>query len=115
MGVARALSSANPPAFDETVRAKPDASGVPNVESIRAIGITDERCYADWRRNLITRTRPSVTKAHGFFGAAVPCNADGHMREHFPELHQYRVVPLGNSLVLIKSMWVKIPLVGPIS
>ena len=42
-----------------------------------------------------------LLKPHGFLGVTVYCNAGNQMREHFPELHQYRVVPLGNSAVLI--------------
>jgi SAM-dependent methyltransferase len=42
-----------------------------------------------------------LLKPNGFLAATVPCNADGHMQEHFPELYQYRIVPLGNSPVLI--------------
>jgi SAM-dependent methyltransferase len=42
-----------------------------------------------------------LLKPNGFFAATVPCSADRHMREHFPGLNQYRVVPLGNSAVLI--------------
>jgi SAM-dependent methyltransferase len=38
---------------------------------------------------------------NGFFVATVPCTAENELREHFPELHEYRVVPLGQSAVLI--------------
>jgi hypothetical protein len=43
----------------------------------------------------------SMLKPTGFFGATIPCNPDNRMREHFPELHEYRVVRLGHSPVLI--------------
>lgn len=42
-----------------------------------------------------------LLKPHGFFGITVYCNPADQMREHFPELHEYRVVPLGESAVLI--------------
>jgi SAM-dependent methyltransferase len=43
----------------------------------------------------------SLLKPNGFLVATVPCMPDGSMREHFPDLHEFRVVPLGNSPVLI--------------
>src|SRR5260221_4269093 len=42
-----------------------------------------------------------LLKPHGFLGITVYCNPNDRMREHFPELHEYRVVPLGKSAVLI--------------
>src|SRR5205814_857296 len=42
-----------------------------------------------------------LLKPSGFFGVTVYCNPNGQMREHFPELHEYSVVPLGDSAVLI--------------
>ena len=42
-----------------------------------------------------------LLKPHGFLAATVPCAPSGEMREHFPDLHEYRVAPLGNSAVLI--------------
>ena len=42
-----------------------------------------------------------LLKPHGFLGVTVYCHPSDEMREHFPELHQYRVVPLGESEVLI--------------
>ena len=42
-----------------------------------------------------------LLKPHGFLGVTIYCNPDDRMREHFPELHQYRIVPLGDSTVLI--------------
>lgn len=42
-----------------------------------------------------------LLKPHGFFGVTVYCRPDDLMREHFPELFEYRVVPLGTSSVLI--------------
>jgi hypothetical protein len=42
-----------------------------------------------------------LLKPHGFFGVTVYCNRLDRMREHFPELNEYRVVPLGDSEVLI--------------
>jgi SAM-dependent methyltransferase len=43
----------------------------------------------------------SLLKPHGFLAATVPCTPDDVMREHFPDLHEYRVVSLGNSEVLL--------------
>jgi len=42
-----------------------------------------------------------LLKPCGFFGVTIYCNPDDRMREHFPELHEYRVVQMGNSTVLI--------------
>lgn len=42
-----------------------------------------------------------LLKPHGFFGLTIYCNPTDRMREHFPELHEFRVVPLGDSQVLI--------------
>jgi SAM-dependent methyltransferase len=42
-----------------------------------------------------------VLKADGFLAATVPCTPDDAMREHFPELNEYRVVRLGTSDVLV--------------
>jgi SAM-dependent methyltransferase len=41
-----------------------------------------------------------ILKPHGFFGITVYCNPQG-ATEHFPDLHEYRIVPLGGSPVLI--------------
>jgi SAM-dependent methyltransferase len=42
-----------------------------------------------------------LLKPHGFLAATVPCAPDDAMREHFPDLHEYRVVRLGDSEVLV--------------
>jgi SAM-dependent methyltransferase len=42
-----------------------------------------------------------LLKPTGFLGVTVFCNAGDIMREHFPDLHQYRVVRLGDSMVLV--------------
>jgi SAM-dependent methyltransferase len=42
-----------------------------------------------------------LLKPHGFLGVTVYCNPSDRMREHFPELNEYRVIPLGTSSVLI--------------
>lgn len=42
-----------------------------------------------------------LLKPRGFFGVTVYCNPEDRMREHFPELHEYRVVPLGDAAVLV--------------
>ena len=42
-----------------------------------------------------------LLKPHGFLGITIFCNPADQMREHFPELHEFRVVPLGKSAVLI--------------
>jgi SAM-dependent methyltransferase len=42
-----------------------------------------------------------LLKPHGFLGVTVYCNPSDQMREHFPELHDYRVVPLGGAAVLV--------------
>jgi SAM-dependent methyltransferase len=42
-----------------------------------------------------------MLKPAGFLAATVPCTPDDQMREHFPELFEYRVVPIGESAVLL--------------
>jgi SAM-dependent methyltransferase len=42
-----------------------------------------------------------LLKPNGFLAATVPCTRSDVMREHFPDLHQYRVVRLGDSEVLV--------------
>jgi SAM-dependent methyltransferase len=42
-----------------------------------------------------------LLKPDGFLVATVPCTPDAAMREHFPELNEYRVVRLGASDVLV--------------
>lgn len=42
-----------------------------------------------------------LLKPGGFLGLTVYCNSSDRMREHFPELNEYRIVPLGSSSVLI--------------
>jgi SAM-dependent methyltransferase len=42
-----------------------------------------------------------LLKPQGFLVATVPCAPGGEMREHFPDLYEDRVAPLGNSAVLI--------------
>jgi hypothetical protein len=42
-----------------------------------------------------------MLKPHGFLGITVFCNPLDRLSEHFPELHEFRIVPLGASSVLI--------------
>ena len=42
-----------------------------------------------------------LLKPDGFLGVTIYCHPSDQMREHFPELHEYRVVPLGDSNVLV--------------
>jgi SAM-dependent methyltransferase len=42
-----------------------------------------------------------LLKPDGFLAATVPCTPDDTMREHFPELNEYRVIRLGASEVLV--------------
>ncbi|HTP88617.1 MAG TPA: methyltransferase domain-containing protein [Candidatus Acidoferrales bacterium] len=42
-----------------------------------------------------------LLKPNGFLGITIYCEPGDTMREHFPEMHQYRVVHLGDSDVLI--------------
>src|SRR5205085_6932700 len=41
-----------------------------------------------------------LLKPSGFFGITIFCSPDDRMREHFPELHEYRTVRLGDRTVL---------------
>lgn len=43
----------------------------------------------------------AVLKPNGFLGVTIYCNPSDDMREHFRDLHEYRIVPLGDSSVLI--------------
>src|ERR1017187_1469497 len=42
-----------------------------------------------------------LLKSHGFLVATVPCNSGERLREHYPDLHEYRILPLGGAPVLI--------------
>jgi SAM-dependent methyltransferase len=42
-----------------------------------------------------------LLKPHGFLGITVFCNAIDQMREHFPELNEFRIVRLGESQILV--------------
>jgi SAM-dependent methyltransferase len=42
-----------------------------------------------------------LLKPHGFLGITVYCNPSDRMREHYPELNEFRIVPLGDSQVLV--------------
>jgi SAM-dependent methyltransferase len=42
-----------------------------------------------------------LLKPHGFLAATVPCSSDERLREHYPDLHEYRILPLGSAPVLV--------------
>jgi SAM-dependent methyltransferase len=42
-----------------------------------------------------------LLKPTGFFGVTIYCNAADQMREHFPELNDFRLVRLGDSIILV--------------
>ena len=42
-----------------------------------------------------------LLKPHGFLGITIFCNPIDQMREHFPELNEFKIVPLGKSPVLV--------------
>src|SRR5437764_4318378 len=42
-----------------------------------------------------------LLKPHGLLGITVFCHPSDQLREHFPHLHEFRVVPLGDSMVLV--------------
>jgi SAM-dependent methyltransferase len=42
-----------------------------------------------------------LLKPYGFLGVTIFCNPADQMREHFPELNEFRIVPLGKSSVLV--------------
>jgi SAM-dependent methyltransferase len=42
-----------------------------------------------------------LLKPRGFLGITIYCNPQDEMREHFPELNEYRIVRLGESEVLV--------------
>jgi len=43
----------------------------------------------------------ALLKPNGFFGVTVYCHPSDRMREHFPDLSEFRIVPLGGRDVLI--------------
>jgi hypothetical protein len=42
-----------------------------------------------------------LLKPNGFLGVTVYCHPSDRLREHFPDLHEFRLVPLGDSTVLV--------------
>ena len=42
-----------------------------------------------------------LLKPSGFFGVTIFCSPDDRMSEHFPGLHEYRVLKLGDAVVLV--------------
>src|SRR5436190_16292623 len=42
-----------------------------------------------------------LLKPSGFFGVTVFCNPENRLYEHFPELHEYRIVRLGSQTVVV--------------
>src|ERR1035437_4460486 len=42
-----------------------------------------------------------LLKPHGFLVATVPCSSGETWREHFPDLYEYRILPLGGTPVLV--------------
>jgi SAM-dependent methyltransferase len=42
-----------------------------------------------------------LLKPSGFFGVTIFCSPDDKMKEHFPDLHEYRVLKLGDAPVLV--------------
>jgi SAM-dependent methyltransferase len=42
-----------------------------------------------------------LLKPRGFFALTVFCNPGDHLREHYPDLNTYRIVALGDQMVLI--------------
>ncbi len=83
------------PRFDFTER-HPQLEGsydfILSSEVVEHIAPPIERAFEEVCRLL---------KPNGFAGITVYCNPQDRLREHFPELNEYRVVPLGNSSVLI--------------
>jgi hypothetical protein len=83
------------PRFDFTA-AHPDLHGrydfILSADVIEHIAPPVERALAECRMLL---------KPHGVLGITVFCHPSDKLREHYPQLDQYRVVPLGDSEVLI--------------
>lgn len=42
-----------------------------------------------------------LLKPNGFFAVTIFCNAEDRLREHYPGLHDFRIVRLGNSMVVV--------------
>jgi hypothetical protein len=83
------------PRFDFTA-AHPEAYGsydfILSADVIEHIAPPVERALEEACRLL---------KPHGILGITVFCHPSDQFREHFPGLRQYRVVPLGDDMVLI--------------
>ena len=73
----------------------------------RHAGMYDFILSADVLEHIAPPVERALAEVHrllrpcGFFGVTLFCNPSDRMREHFPELHEFRVLPLGNSTVLI--------------
>ena len=52
------------------------------------------RCSAPWKKPGAVEA-PRISWHHRY------CNPEDRLREHFPELHEFRIVPLGEANVLI--------------
>jgi SAM-dependent methyltransferase len=83
------------PRLDFT-EAHPELSGqydfVLSADVLEHITPPVERAFEETHRLL---------KPHGFLGITVSCNAGDRLREHFPGLHEYRVVQLGDAPILV--------------
>ena len=44
-----------------------------------------------------------LLKPRGFLAATVPCSSDGIAVEHYPDLYEYRILPLGGAPVLVND------------
>src|ERR1035441_3590111 len=81
----------------------------PRLKSVRALGMSDKECYAsilqekfDYRNTYYDREpRLDFSQPHGFLVATVPCSSGEMLREHYPDLHEYRILPLGGTPVLV--------------
>src|SRR5260221_1381577 len=83
------------PRFDFTA-AHPEAYG--SCDFILSAGVI-EHIAPPVERALEEACR--LLKPHGILGITVFCHPSDQLREHFPGLSQYRVVPLGDGMVLI--------------
>jgi SAM-dependent methyltransferase len=70
-------------------------------------GTLDFVLSADVLKHVAPRVETTLTevyrllKPHGFLVATVPCSSGEMLREHYPDLHEYRILPLGGTPVLV--------------
>jgi hypothetical protein len=112
----RALGMSDKPCYASILREKFDYQNTfydrePRVDfskpHIDLYGTLDFVVSADVLEHVAPPVEATLTevfrllKPHGFLVATVPCTSGEISREHYPDLYQYRILPLGGAPVLI--------------